>query len=88
MLGWYIAMGDRQAQLEDVPVRAIRDVTDPIRDHIAARLASIAEDGDLAIVFVVEDDRSLSIRLRGDPLLVNQARDVLGEEEEIGPLLS
>ncbi|HEX2281482.1 MAG TPA: hypothetical protein VHG52_06945, partial [Thermomicrobiales bacterium] len=72
----------------DVRVRAIRDVTDPVRDHLAARMASIGEDGDLAIIFVVEEDRSLSIRLRGEPLLVNQARDVLGEEEEIGPLLS
>ena len=88
MLRWYIAMRDRQAQLEDVPVRAIRDVTDPIRDHIAARLASIAEDGDLVIIFVVGDDRSLSIRLRGDPMLVNRARDVLGKEEAIGSLLS
>lgn len=86
MLSWYIAMRDRQARLEDVPVPSIRDVTDPIRDHLAARLKTIAEDGDLA--FVVEDDRSLSIRLRGEPLLVNQARDVLGEEEEIGSLLS
>lgn len=87
MLHWYIAMGDRQAPLESVEVPAIRAVTDPIRDHIAARLGRVIEGEHLTVVFVVEEDRSLSIRLTGDQATVNEARDILSEEEQIGPLL-
>ena len=88
MLKWYIAMGDRQAPLESIEIPAIRKVTDPIREHIAAKLAPIVSEGDLAVIFIVGEDRTLTVQLRGDALIVNRARDILGSSEKVGPLLS
>lgn len=88
MLIWMIAMGDREAPLDSIEIPAIRAVTDPIRDHLAARLAPLADQGDLTIIFDVGEDRTLSLRLRGEPFIVNRARDTLGPDERVGPLLS
>jgi len=79
---WHIAMGEGEIPLNRVDISAIREVTDPIRDHLAIKLAHLADEDDLTIIFNVEDDRTLSIRLQGESFIVNQARDILGEENE------
>lgn len=88
MLKWRIAKKDRQAPLDEVSIPAVRATIDPICDHLARQLAGIAGESDLTIVTVTEDDRSLSIRLQGEPFMVDQARDIIGEEEAIGQFLS
>jgi len=75
-------MGEGEIPLNRVDISAIREVTDPIRDHLAIKLAHLADEDDLTIIFNVEDDRTLSIRLQGESFIVNQARDILGEENE------
>jgi hypothetical protein len=46
------------------------------------------KDEALHIVFVIDEERRLSISLRGSPLAVNQARDATGEEMEIASRLN
>lgn len=88
MLIWMIEMGERQVPLERVTIPAMRCVIDPFRDDLARSLAKVADDGDLSIVFVVGEDQTLSVTLKGDPFIVNRARDILGNRHRIGPSIS
>lgn len=89
MLKWHIEYGGRRAPLERIELSSIRDRIDPVRDHLEKRLAALDhEEGSLDVVFVLDEDRKLSIVLRGSALLVNRARDILGDEDVIGEMLS
>lgn len=89
MLKWHIEYAGQRAHLERVELMSIRSQVDPIRDHLANRLAGLDdEDGILDVVFVLDEDRKLSLALGESALLVNRARDILGEEDIIGNMLS
>jgi hypothetical protein len=88
MLTWIIEHGGRSVPLEQVTAPAIRSVIDPIRANLARSLDRAEGIETLAVIFVVDDDGGVMIQLRGDPLAVNTARDILGDRHRIGPRLS
>lgn len=88
MLTWYIEQGELKAPLERVQIPSIREVVDPIRDHLEQKLSDFGIGEDLDVVFVIDEVGKLSVNIRGSPLSVNLARDIIGERDRIGQLLS
>lgn len=89
MLTWIIEYQGYTAPIERVTIPAIREEIDPIRSEIAGALSELDADTDeLTVAFVLDDDRHLSVELRGDTRLVQQAQDALGTKREIGRLLN
>jgi hypothetical protein len=86
VLTWKIAMSGREAPLERVVSLSLREIIDPIHDGVSKRLSAL--DGDLVVVLEVGEDRSLALALRGDVRVVNEARDLLGEQFPIRPVLN
>ena len=85
MLKWYVEYEGMKVPLDRIDLPVVREKVDPIRDHFAERLSALDdEEGNLDIVFVFDEERKLSVALRGSPFLVNQARDILGDEDVIG----
>jgi hypothetical protein len=85
MLNWYVEYEGMKVSLDRIDLPAVREIVDPIHHHFSERLAGLDdEESDLDIVFVFDEERRLSVSLRGSPVLVNQARDILGEEDIIG----
>jgi hypothetical protein len=78
----------RVTDLDRAMVPGIREVLEPIRSHLAQTLTPVAgEEGILQVVFIVAENGTVRINLRGDVFLVNQARDLIGPEDMIAPRL-
>jgi hypothetical protein len=88
MLTYYIEHDNLKARLERVEISSIREIVDPIRDHLDRRLSILGLNDDLTIIFVIDEDGKLSVNFRGEPLSVNLARDILGERDRVGQIPS
>lgn len=89
MLTWLIEYQGYSVPLERVSVPAIMEQIEPVRVELQTAFAEFTSaDGELVVVFMLDDDRHLSVVLRGDSLLINRARDILGAEHAIGRLLN
>lgn len=88
MLTYYIEHDNLKARLERVEIASIREIVDPIRDHLDRRLSVLGINDDLVIIFVIDEDGKLSVNFRGESLSVNLARDILGERERVGQIPS
>ena len=84
MAEFFVEMHGASLPLNSVDIPDIREKLDRIRDHLDARLARLDDSADpLSVVFVVETDGSTEMVLRGSPEIVNEARDMIGEQDEI-----
>ncbi len=74
--------------MERVQIPSIREVIDPIRDHLVQKLSDFDSGENLDVVFVIDEVGKLSVSFRGSPLSVNLARDIIGDRDRINQLLS
>lgn len=88
MLTYYIEHDNHEARLEQVEMLSLREIVDPIREHLDRRLSVLSIDHDLDIIFVIDEDGKLSVNFRGEALSVNFARDIIGERDRIGQIQS
>lgn len=87
MIRWQVEFEGRKIGLGLLTAPSMRDVIDPVFRHLETRLVSLSrEETILEVVFVVDNDASLSVEFRGDLIMVNRARDIIGTEDVVGPL--
>lgn len=88
MISWQIEHGGKTIQLNQVEASEIREQIDPIKDRMSVLLSSLeVEPDELKMVFVVDEVGSVFISLRGSPVMVNLARDQIGNERRLGDRL-
>lgn len=88
MLTYYVEHENLKAKLERVEIQSVREIVDPIHDHLDRMLSGLGIDEDLDIIFVLDEDGKLSVNFPGTPLSVNLARDILGECGRVGQIPS
>lgn len=88
MLQWSVEHSGKTVPLDRVDVPEIRGKINPIKSELELLLSTLEEAGELHIVFVIDEDGGMSVSLRGSTLMVNSARDKIGDERRLGMRLS
>lgn len=81
-----VEMDGRTVELAALPGCEVLDTVSPIAERLHQLLASVSESVD--VVFAIGGDGTLSVRLRGSVLAVNEARDLIGEQCAISPVVN
>lgn len=85
MITWQIEHNGKAIELTRVGSSVIRDQVVPIKDQLITLLSNLdVETDELTVVFVVDDEGYVSISLRGSSVIVQSARDQIGDERRFG----
>jgi hypothetical protein len=85
MITWHIELDGKAIELNRVDCSVIREQVDPIKDRLGTLLSGLEmEAEELKVLFVVDEEGYVSIFLRGSSVIVQSARDQIGDERRLG----
>lgn len=86
MVRFLVEMGGRSVDVGRLPEGEVRDAVQPMAERLAVRLLHVSEP--LEVVFHIDEEGILSLRLRGSDVAVNEARDAIGAQLLLSPRLN
>lgn len=78
MIRFLVEMEGRSVDVSQLPECEIRNTLHPITELLSGHLINMSEH--LDVVFHIDEDGILSLKLRGSAIAINEARDAIGEE--------
>jgi hypothetical protein len=86
MVEWLVEFEGQQRRLDDIWSDELAKVVGPTRDEISAVLDSAPSPEDLEglRVIIYAEEGEWGFKLKGPPLAVNYATDLIGQSRQIG----